>query len=165
MFRPDCIWVWIFSTTSPSWMRSCVTLMPVISVKALASVFDSYSCVVMVSETTLISMPGEGLGGIDEPLHLLHLVVLRERRGLELAVDPAPRLVHAGKRRAGRAAAPRRSRWSRSDSSRALQVVLIVYLPLASGRTFRSRAFLRPFRPEEFGALSRLHASGTPQAA
>ena len=29
--------------------------MPVISWKALASVFDSYSCVVSVSETTLIS--------------------------------------------------------------------------------------------------------------
>jgi hypothetical protein len=29
--------------------------MPVISSKALASVFDSYSCVVMVSDTTEIS--------------------------------------------------------------------------------------------------------------
>ena len=34
--------------------------MPVISVKALASVFDSYSCVVMVSDTTLMSMPAKG---------------------------------------------------------------------------------------------------------
>jgi hypothetical protein len=44
-----------FSTTSPSWIKSCFTLMPVISSKARASVFDSYSCVVMVSETTEIS--------------------------------------------------------------------------------------------------------------
>src|SRR5258706_10635979 len=36
-------------------MMSCLTLMPVISSKALVSVFDSYSCVVMVSETTEIS--------------------------------------------------------------------------------------------------------------
>ena len=76
MLRPDCICVWIFSTTSPSWIMSCLTLMPVISVNALASVFDSYSCVVIVSETTLISMPAKGFGGIDEPLHLLHLLVL-----------------------------------------------------------------------------------------
>src|SRR6478736_7630432 len=41
-------------------MVSCLTLMPVISVNALASVFDSYSCVVMVSDTTLISMPLKG---------------------------------------------------------------------------------------------------------
>ena len=34
--------------------------MPVISVKAFASVLDSYSCVVMVSDTTLISMPLKG---------------------------------------------------------------------------------------------------------
>src|SRR5262249_17476259 len=64
MFLPDCIWVWIFSTTSPSWMMSCFTLMPVISVKALASVLDSYSCVVMVSETTLISMPAKGFAAL-----------------------------------------------------------------------------------------------------
>src|SRR6266850_7928003 len=37
-------------------MMSCLTLMPVISSKALASVFDSYSCVVIVSETTEISL-------------------------------------------------------------------------------------------------------------
>src|SRR2546421_7937360 len=41
-------------------MISCFTLMPVISVKALASVLDSYSCVVMVSDTMLISMPLRG---------------------------------------------------------------------------------------------------------
>src|SRR5206468_103963 len=41
-------------------MMSCLTLMPVISVNALASVADSYSWVVMVSETTLISMPLNG---------------------------------------------------------------------------------------------------------
>ena len=52
---PDCIEVCSFSTTSPSWIRSCLTLMPVISSKALAIVFDSYSCVVIVSDTTLIS--------------------------------------------------------------------------------------------------------------
>ena len=34
---------------------SCLTLMPVISSNALASVFDSYSCVVIVSDTTAIS--------------------------------------------------------------------------------------------------------------
>src|SRR6266850_883162 len=64
MFRPDCIWVWIFSTTSPSWMMSWVTLIPVISVNALARVFDSYSWVVMVSETTLISMPLKGTAAL-----------------------------------------------------------------------------------------------------
>ncbi|MCY1535270.1 hypothetical protein D9M68_706650 [compost metagenome] len=53
---PDCMDVCNFSTTSPSWIRSWLTLMPVISVKALASVLDSYSCVVMVSDTTLISL-------------------------------------------------------------------------------------------------------------
>ena len=60
MLLPDCIEVCSFSTTSPSWMMSCLTLMPVISVKAFASVRDSYSCVVMVSDTTLISMPLKG---------------------------------------------------------------------------------------------------------
>ena len=64
MLRPDCIWVWIFSTTSPSWMMSCFTLMPVISVNALASTLDSYSCVVMVSETMLISMPTNGFAAL-----------------------------------------------------------------------------------------------------
>ena len=64
MFLPDCICVWIFSTTSPSWMRSWVSLMPVISVKALARVLASYSCVVMVSETTLISMPAKGFAAL-----------------------------------------------------------------------------------------------------
>src|SRR5712664_1644604 len=56
MDLPDCIEVWSFSTTSPSWMMSCLTLMPVISSNAFASVLDSYSCVVMVSETTEISL-------------------------------------------------------------------------------------------------------------
>src|SRR5262245_22746518 len=64
MFLPDCIWVWIFSTTSPSWMMSCLTLIPVISVNALASTLDSYSCVVMVSETMLISMPTNGFAAL-----------------------------------------------------------------------------------------------------
>src|SRR6476646_10863347 len=64
MLRPDCIWVWIFSTTSPSWMMSCFTLMPVISVNALAITLDSYSCVVMVSETMLISMPTNGFAAL-----------------------------------------------------------------------------------------------------
>ena len=36
-------------------MRSCLTVMPVISVKALARVLDSYSWVVIVSDTTEIS--------------------------------------------------------------------------------------------------------------
>src|ERR1041384_7329805 len=64
MLRLDCIWVWIFSTTSPSWMMSCLTLIPVISVNALASTLDSYSCVVMVSETMLISMPAKGFAAL-----------------------------------------------------------------------------------------------------
>src|SRR3989344_1791367 len=55
MDLPDCMEVCSFSTTSPSWIRSCLTLMPVISSNALASVLDSYSCVVMVSDTTEIS--------------------------------------------------------------------------------------------------------------
>ena len=37
-------------------MRSWLTLMPVISSNALASVLDSYSCVVMVSDTTFTSL-------------------------------------------------------------------------------------------------------------
>src|SRR3954470_1114017 len=41
-------------------MMSCLILMPVISVNAFASVAASYSWVVMVSETTLISMPLNG---------------------------------------------------------------------------------------------------------
>src|SRR6056297_3136183 len=60
MFWPDCICVCSFSTTSPSPIRSWVTLMPVIAEKAGASTLDSYSCVVMVSETTVISMPRKG---------------------------------------------------------------------------------------------------------
>jgi len=38
--------------------------MPVISVKALASVLDSYSCVVIVSETTLMSRLVKGLAAV-----------------------------------------------------------------------------------------------------
>src|SRR5882724_4836283 len=45
-------------------MTSCLTLMPVISVKAFASVLDSYSWVVMVSETTLMSMPLKGTAAL-----------------------------------------------------------------------------------------------------
>src|SRR3954462_4192589 len=41
-------------------MMSCSSLMPVSSENALASVCDSHSWVVMVSETTLISMPLKG---------------------------------------------------------------------------------------------------------
>ena len=37
-------------------MMSCLTLMPVISANALASVFDSYMCVSSVSDTTCISL-------------------------------------------------------------------------------------------------------------
>ena len=48
------------STTSPSCRRSWRSLIPVISEKALARVRASYSCVVMVSETKLISMPAKG---------------------------------------------------------------------------------------------------------
>src|SRR6202163_2026796 len=63
-FLPDCIWVWIFSTTSPSWITSCLTLMPVISSKALARVCDSYWCTVSVSETALISIPLKGAAAL-----------------------------------------------------------------------------------------------------
>ena len=42
-----------------------------------------------------------GRGGVDEPLHLGHLLVFRERRWLELVIDPAlcgglvgPRAIH-----------------------------------------------------------------------
>ena len=56
MDLPDCMEVCSFSTTSPSWIRSCLTVIPVISVKALARVLASYSWVVMVSETTEISL-------------------------------------------------------------------------------------------------------------
>jgi hypothetical protein len=44
---------------------------------------------------------GEGLRGIHEPFHLLHLLFLRERRGLEFRIDPAAGLLHTGKGRAG----------------------------------------------------------------
>src|SRR6266567_2454032 len=60
MFLFDWIWVCSFSMTSPSWIRSCLTLIPVISANARASWRDSYSWVVIVSETTLISMPRYG---------------------------------------------------------------------------------------------------------
>ena len=40
--------------------------MPAISWKAFASVFDSYSCVVIVSETTLISMPWNGFAALAQ---------------------------------------------------------------------------------------------------
>src|ERR1700738_2274479 len=45
-------------------MMSCLTLMPVISSNALASVLDSYSCTVRVSETALISMPLKGAAAL-----------------------------------------------------------------------------------------------------
>ena len=88
VLRPDCIWVWIFSTTSPSWMMSWLTLMPVISREGLGQ------------HLGLVLVRGDGLGddvdlhaleglrGLDEPLHLLHLLVLGQRRRLELVVDP-----------------------------------------------------------------------------
>src|SRR5690242_7055853 len=60
MLRPDCICVCSFSMTSPSWMMSCLRLMPVISENALASVLDSYTCVSMLSDTTLIVCPRKG---------------------------------------------------------------------------------------------------------
>ena len=41
-----------------------MSLMPVISVNAFASVLASYSCVVMVSETTLISIPAKGFAAL-----------------------------------------------------------------------------------------------------
>src|SRR5260370_37799268 len=45
-------------------MMSCLTLMPVISSKALASVCDSYGCTVKVSETALISIPLKGAAAL-----------------------------------------------------------------------------------------------------
>ena len=42
-------------------MTSCLTLIPVISVKACARVRLSYSWVVRVSDTALTSMPANGL--------------------------------------------------------------------------------------------------------
>jgi hypothetical protein len=66
-------------------------------VKAGASTFDSYSCVVSVSDTTLMSMPAKRLGGIDEPLHFLFLIGARKRR--QIADLPCPetfRGVHIG---------------------------------------------------------------------
>ena len=60
MFSPDWNCVCSFSITSPSWIRSWVTLIPVISSNALVRTCDSYVCVGMVSETTLISMPLKG---------------------------------------------------------------------------------------------------------
>src|SRR6266481_770599 len=45
-------------------MMSCLTLMPVISSKALASVCDSYWCTVKVSETALISIPLKGAAAL-----------------------------------------------------------------------------------------------------
>ena len=60
MFSPVCICVCSFSTTSPSPIRSCVILMPVIAENAGARTVDSYVWVAMVSETTLISMPWNG---------------------------------------------------------------------------------------------------------
>src|ERR1700759_4352411 len=45
-------------------MMSCLTLMPVISSNAFASVLDSYSCTVSVSETALISMPLKGAAAL-----------------------------------------------------------------------------------------------------
>jgi hypothetical protein len=41
MFSPDCICVWIFSITSPSWIRSWLTVIPVISANALAITWAS----------------------------------------------------------------------------------------------------------------------------
>src|ERR1700688_1734612 len=45
-------------------MMSCLTLMPVIASKALASVFDSYSCTVRVAETAFISIPLKGAAAL-----------------------------------------------------------------------------------------------------
>ena len=60
-----------------------MTLIPVISLKALARVLDSYSWVVMVSDTTLISLTPCALSGgrLDEPLHLGQLLVLDSVEG------------------------------------------------------------------------------------
>jgi hypothetical protein len=45
-------------------MTVCVTLMPVIAEKAGASTLDSYSCVAIDSETTLISIPWNGAAAL-----------------------------------------------------------------------------------------------------
>jgi hypothetical protein len=44
---------------------------------------------------------GEWLRGIDEPLHLLQLLLPREDRGLELGIDPALRGCHVREGGAG----------------------------------------------------------------
>ena len=62
--------------------------MPVISAKALVRVFDSYSWMLENFGHGVDLHAGEGLRRIDEPLHLRHLLVLAQRGGLELVVDP-----------------------------------------------------------------------------
>jgi hypothetical protein len=99
MFSPDCICVCSFSTTSPFLIRSCVTLMPVISLKALASTLDSYSCVVIVSETTLISMPAKGFAALMN--HSISFLVgaCDSVDRLDLGVDPRLRAPPCRQRR------------------------------------------------------------------
>src|SRR2546427_8480783 len=63
-FRFVCICVWTACTTSPSPSTWWLTLIPVISSKALARTLDSYSCVGIVSDRTLISMPRYGLAAL-----------------------------------------------------------------------------------------------------
>src|SRR5256885_8868712 len=76
MDLPDCIEVCSFSTTSPSWIRSCLTVMPVISVKALASVLLSYSCVVMVSRSE------EHTSELQSPCNLVCRLLLEKKKNV-----------------------------------------------------------------------------------
>ncbi len=99
---------------------------------------------------------GEGLRGVDEPLHLLELLVLRERRGLELAVDPAPRLVHAGEGRAcasiiaaALAPASRSSCLYWQPHRCSSQTSRVAFDPVFSGRS--GRRIRLPFAPTRSG--------------
>ena len=89
MFWPDCICVCSFSMTSPSWIRSCLTLMPVISANALASVLRLVVVGVDGLRDDLDVHALERLGG-RLMNHFISSICwsLRQRRGLELAVDP-----------------------------------------------------------------------------
>ena len=82
-------------------MMSCLTLMPVISSNALASVLR-FVFVHRQGFGDRVDLHAlEGFSGLDEPLHLLHLVVFRQRRRLKFAVDPFLGRGFVGKDRCG----------------------------------------------------------------
>ena len=96
----------------------------------------------------MISMPAKGFGGIDEPLHLLHLLVLGQRRGLELAVDPASAASSMPAKAGAGAEHQRQRRWPASSSFSRLGDV-IVFLPLSCWRC--TGRLLRPSPESIFG--------------